>query len=437
MAKYVLNPFTGQFDITEDLSGYVPYTGATQNLNLGANNLTVDTNTFYVDSVNHRVGIGTASPTSTFDIGVYRKIWAVSSSIANSAGDGAYANLGYFNIGTYYPFNMEIILVSSGTGGGAHRYILSMNYNNKQDDSTWRILTPINTLGWANSNITYLEVKNTSTKLWFRIRRAKNAQYDHTYKITFIVHHYLDTLTFTEDTATGTDTSSLETSLLSGPILMSHNYQRVGIGVLVPQEKLTLASDSNFVVEMAVPTGVTATTAAGGTLNGTYYYKISASDGNTGWTKVSSEVSGTVDGGITYGTINVSWTAVTGATKYRVWRGTSSGGENQYYETTSTSISDNGSLTFNSATPPTYTTAYINKITASGNSWFLGGNVGIGKVTPNYKCHISGTLGFNPGTSVTPANNGDVVIEATNNTTLTFKLKGSDGTVRSATLTLA
>ena len=39
--------------------------------------------------------------------------------------------------------------------------------------------------------------------------------------------------------------------------------------------------------------------------------------------------------------------------------------------------------------------------------------------------------------SVTPPRNGDMVIEATSNTTLTFKLRGTDGTVRSGTLTLA
>lgn len=42
-----------------------------------------------------------------------------------------------------------------------------------------------------------------------------------------------------------------------------------------------------------------------------------------------------------------------------------------------------------------------------------------------------------PQASVSPAANGEMVVEATSNTTLTFKLKGSDGTVRSATLTLA
>lgn len=41
-----------------------------------------------------------------------------------------------------------------------------------------------------------------------------------------------------------------------------------------------------------------------------------------------------------------------------------------------------------------------------------------------------------PAVSVTPASNGDLVIEATSNTLLTFKLRGSDGVIRSGTLTL-
>lgn len=43
---------------------------------------------------------------------------------------------------------------------------------------------------------------------------------------------------------------------------------------------------------------------------------------------------------------------------------------------------------------------------------------------------------FRPGASVAPEDNGDLVVEATDNTTLTFKFKGSDGVVRSGAVTL-
>lgn len=42
-----------------------------------------------------------------------------------------------------------------------------------------------------------------------------------------------------------------------------------------------------------------------------------------------------------------------------------------------------------------------------------------------------------PATTATPAANGDMVFELTSNTSLTVKVKGSDGTVRSVVLTLA
>jgi len=46
-------------------------------------------------------------------------------------------------------------------------------------------------------------------------------------------------------------------------------------------------------------------------------------------------------------------------------------------------------------------------------------------------------LELRPSASRTPAANGDLSIEATSNTTITLKLKGSDGTVRSGTVTLS
>jgi hypothetical protein len=65
------------------------------------------------------------------------------------------------------------------------------------------------------------------------------------------------------------------------------------------------------------------------------------------------------------------------------------------------------------------------------------GGLGLNESSPNYRLDVNGTFGFKPGSSVDPADVGHVVIEATNNTTLTFKLKGSDGNIRTATLTLS
>jgi hypothetical protein len=42
-----------------------------------------------------------------------------------------------------------------------------------------------------------------------------------------------------------------------------------------------------------------------------------------------------------------------------------------------------------------------------------------------------------PEQSADPLLNGELVIEATNNTTLTFKLQGDDGVIRTGTITLS
>lgn len=64
-------------------------------------------------------------------------------------------------------------------------------------------------------------------------------------------------------------------------------------------------------------------------------------------------------------------------------------------------------------------------------------NVGIGESSPDYTLDVNGTIGFTPGVSVVPIDNGDVVFEFTNNTTITIRAKGTDGTVRSGTITLS
>jgi len=46
----------------------LPYTGASSSIDFGTNNLTVDTNTLYVDATNNYVGIGTTSPSATLHV---------------------------------------------------------------------------------------------------------------------------------------------------------------------------------------------------------------------------------------------------------------------------------------------------------------------------------------------------------------------------------
>ena len=57
-----------------------------------------------------------------------------------------------------------------------------------------------------------------------------------------------------------------------------------------------------------------------------------------------------------------------------------------------------------------------------------------GSARPNYH---GGSVTWKPATSATPANNGDMTFELTSDTLLKIKVKGSDGVVRSTTLTLA
>ena len=59
------------------------------------------------------------------------------------------------------------------------------------------------------------------------------------------------------------------------------------------------------------------------------------------------------------------------------------------------------------------------------------------EIDSNGHTDLSGGLTWSPRTSVTPLTNGELTVEATNDTTLTFKYKGSDGTVRTGTLTLS
>jgi hypothetical protein len=184
------------------------------------------------------------------------------------------------------------------------------------------------------------------------------------------------------------------TSTVSGDnaFWWDNTNKRLGIGTTSPQEELTLASAGSFATEMATPGApiLTCNTTGGTLADGTYYYKIVASDG-VGTTIGGSSASCTITGGAGAGSVSISWSAITGASSYRVYgRDT---GYGQYWTSSSASYTDTGTVGTTGA-PPTVTTAYVNKLTASGNSWLLGGNLGIGTTTPSTQLHTTGGVRF-------------------------------------------
>ncbi|HEU5004945.1 MAG TPA: hypothetical protein VFT49_02540 [Candidatus Saccharimonadales bacterium] len=132
----------------------------------------------------------------------------------------------------------------------------------------------------------------------------------------------------------------------------------------------------------------------------TYYYKITAIDGTGGETAASSEknVTTTAAG---QGVV-IRWLPVTGATSYRIYRGTSTGSETGYYVTAgiynlgSLYFIDNGSTQDNTtSTPPTTGNAYNSANSSNSNLQLSVGGNG----TPTGQLYVSGS--FNGVTSAT------------------------------------
>lgn len=170
-----------------------------------------------------------------------------------------------------------------------------------------------------------------------------------------------------------------------GSSVISESGGKIGIGLdptRTPQEKLTLAPDSNLVTEMPTPSGVAAAAspASGGLPMDDYFFRVTASDG-VGWTKASAQLVFNLsdpDHGV-----RISWNSVLGATKYRLYRALTLAGAYKYIEVTNTSYDYVSDAAFTlTAAPPEETTAYMNKLSATGTSSLLGGNLGIGTTTP-------------------------------------------------------
>ena len=160
---------------------------------------------------------------------------------------------------------------------------------------------------------------------------------------------------------------------------VDNQNNRVGVLTSTPDQALTV-NNGTINVRLAPPGSLAATpSASGGTLaSNTYFYQAIALDAAGGTTVASNEASAVVTG--PNGSVSLTWSAVTGAASYRVYRGTSTGGENVFYTSATNSFTDTGAAnTSGSIGSPT---ASVVKFSPNGNSWLMGGNVGIGTATP-------------------------------------------------------
>ena len=114
---------------------------------------------------------------------------------------------------------------------------------------------------------------------------------------------------------------------------------------------------------LQTPASVRAAAGTGGALSsGRHYFRVVAvmtTGPSTAVSARSAEVSASVAAS---GKVTVSWTAVPGADRYRVYRGTSAGGQSRYLETTATSLAYGGRNEI-SGTPPSTGTKWVVKNT--------------------------------------------------------------------------
>ena len=176
-----------------------------------------------------------------------------------------------------------------------------------------------------------------------------------------------------ENLGTGGSKSALNliaATLVSATNGNSYAPRRVSrINVLVSGTAPGYVYDSSSLVLAALSAPVQAalsTSTTGGTLAAaTYFYKVTAVNG-IGETIGSNEQSIITTG--TTSSNTVSWSAVSGATGYRIYRGTATGAENTYYVVGAvTSFVDTGAASTAGTTPAT-NTANINQVFVIPNS---------------------------------------------------------------------
>lgn len=152
---------------------------------------------------------------------------------------------------------------------------------------------------------------------------------------------------------------------------------------------------------LTAPIANTPTTAgSGGTFTaGTYFYKITAIN-STGESLPSNEVSHSV---VLNGTLTPTWAAVTGATGYKVYRGTSAGAENKLVTTTGavTTFTDTGTAGTTATVPSANTSGSVIVPLAFGPILSLPSTITVSAVVYTYGTdywivHRNDAFGYTP-----------------------------------------
>jgi hypothetical protein len=122
--------------ISTAVGAYVPLAGGTMTGDLTTTGLTVDTNTLHVDSTNNRVGIGTTSPGTKFQIGdgveaSNRLRFFVPNLVSLGGGIQFYvASTEYFNID--YNSDTNKLLFNTDTTFGSNIHLMSLDRQNRR-----------------------------------------------------------------------------------------------------------------------------------------------------------------------------------------------------------------------------------------------------------------------------------------------------------------
>lgn len=163
----------------------------------------------------------------------------------------------------------------------------------------------------------------------------------------------------TISTITGTGTTGTITfpALTSAPIVGGDIRAQVIPNGITFQRNYVTKNVAWFDGALAVPASPTTTgsTASGTLAAGQWCYKVQAfslngyqnNTINSALASPSTECRTIASAG----NVTVAFTAVTGATSYRIWRGTSPGGENQWTSVTAVSTVDDGTLVWTTGTP--------------------------------------------------------------------------------------